>query len=476
MSLKDRFKPAQKQTLSQTAIPIKEKINIAEQSDMFNLREKLNILLLEKINSTPTWMNYDIDQQNKLIKQFIENQLTHTFQHVSLSKQKKDLLIKDLAQSIGGYGPLDEFFKDTNVSEIHVNGINNVLVKRNGKLQKAEVTFKDPQHLKTIIEHIAFNADKKLEEKDQIINFKLPDGPNINIINPPTAVDGPYLSIKKIKKPIGTFEDLIQQGMLTKEIQETLSAAVKLGLNIIISGTSNYEKNSLLNCLVSQVNNNERIIAIDISKSQQGNLIKLISSDKISRKDLLLNAINMQPDRIVAGEDLNKEVLDIVMAMNNGINGCILTSYSDFDDDTIPRLETLCQLSGTNLPEKTIKSIISKAINLIIHISKTTDNSNRITSVNEILGADGNTISMQKIFSFENGEHISTGIKPKFIGSFKENGLSIPVEYFNKERKHSSDVKKIAKNSVMTNKIAPAKQTEKKPTLKNRLIRANKTT
>lgn len=463
----------------------------AVSNDFLNLKEQLHALLVEKVNSTPTWINYDDEQQKELIKQFIEGQLVNTFKHIPLNKDEKDRLIKEIIQEAKGYGPLDPLLEDPTISDILVNGANSVFVEKNGKLYKTNVKFKDNQHLRNIIERIVSKVGRRIDEKSPMVDARLTDGSRVNAIIPPLALDGPSLSIRKFKRDAGSLNSLLQWNSLTKEMAETLSLAVKARLNIVISGGTGAGKTTLLNSLSAQIPNDERIISIEDSAElalQQEHVVRLETrpaniegSGQISARDLVINALRMRPDRIIIGECRGAEALDMLQAMNTGHDGSLTTLHANSARDALSRLETMAMYSGIDLPEKNIKSQIASAIDLIVQISRLQDGSRKITSVSEITGMEGTVISMQEIFAFEQtgvenlkviGHHVSTGIRPKFVEKLKVKNLTLPQEYFNKERKHTyAGLANQTSGSIMpTESSTPSAQ---EPAIKKRLMQQN---
>lgn len=472
MSLRDRLNAKnnsiQSQLMAGSEVPVH---SMSANNDFLKLKEQLQALLVEKVNSTPTWINYDDEQQKELIKQFVESQLTSSFKNVPLNKNEKDRLITEIIQEAKGYGPLDPLLADEGISDILVNGAKNVYVEKKGKLYKTNVTFKDNQHLKNIIERIVSKVGRRIDEKSPMVDARLADGSRVNAIIPPLAIDGPSLSIRKFKQDAGSLESLLQWNSLTKEIAETLSIAVKGKLNVVISGGTGAGKTTLLNSLSSQIPDDERIITIEDSAElalQQEHIVRLETrpaniegSGQISARDLVSNALRMRPDRIIIGECRGAESLDMLQAMNTGHDGSLTTLHANSPRDALSRLETMSMYSGIDLPEKNIKSQISFAIDLIIQISRLQDGTRKVTSVSEITGMEGNIISMQEIFSFEQtgfenskviGHHVSTGIRPKFIEKLKERSLLIPLDYFSKEKKHTymGDNGSTAASNVLT--------------------------
>lgn len=484
MSLRDRL-TAQNAAITNGLEATQATVKVS--SDFLKLKEQLHSLLVEKVNSTPTWANYDDAQQKELIGQFVEGQLATRFKTIPLNKDEKDRLIKEIIQEAKGYGPLDPLLEDPLISDILVNGANSVFVEKNGKLYKTNVHFKDNQHLRNIIERIVSKVGRRIDDKSPMVDARLSDGSRVNAIIPPLALDGPSLSIRKFKQDAGSMESLLKWNSLTKEMAETLAMAVKSRLNIIISGGTGAGKTTLLNSLSAQIPNDERIITIEDSAElalQQEHVVRLETrpaniegTGQIAAKDLVINALRMRPDRIIIGECRGGETLDMLQAMNTGHDGSLTTLHANSARDALSRLETMVMYSGIDLPEKNIKSQIASAVDLIVQVNRLQDGSRKVTSVSEIIGMEGNVLSMQEIFNFEQtgvenlkviGQHVSTGIRPKFLEKLKMKSLTLPQEYFNKERKHSYLGAGVAVPSQDN-----SQQVVQEPNIKNRLMQAN---
>lgn len=488
MSLRDRLNSnnqVQMTSVQSTAEHIaqaSQAANVAASNDFLNVKEQLHMLLVEKVNSTPTWVDYSDEQQKELIRQFVESQLVNAFKSVPLSKFEKDKLIKEIIQEAKGYGPLDPLLEDPGISDILVNGAKNVFVEKGGKLYRTNVTFKDNQHLRNIIERIVSKVGRRIDEKSPMVDARLTDGSRVNAIIPPLALDGPSLSIRKFKQDAGDLTSLLKWNSLSKEMAETISIAVKARLNIVISGGTGAGKTTLLNSLSAQIPNDERIITIEDSAElalQQEHIVRLETrpaniegTGQIGARELVINALRMRPDRIIVGECRGAEALDMLQAMNTGHDGSLTTLHANSPRDALARLETMSMYSGIELPEKNIKSQIASAIDMVIQVSRLQDGSRKIIAVSEITGMEGNVISMQDIFVFEQtafensrviGQHVSTGIRPKFVEKIKGKNLSIPSEYFVKDRKHTY---------VGEMNTAQSTGTEQSEVIKNRLVQS----
>jgi len=456
-------------------------INMGPVSEEFvMLKEQIHTLLIDKVNSTPTWSNFSDDEQKELIRQFIENQISTNFKSIPLNKLEKDRLIKEIIQEAKGFGPLDPLLEDPEISDILVNGAKNVYIEKNGKLYKTQVTFKDNNHLRNIIERIVSKVGRRIDEKSPMVDARLTDGSRVNAIIPPLAIDGPSLSIRRFKADAGSMESLLKWGSITKEIAEVLEAAVKARMNIVISGGTGSGKTTLLNSLSVKIPEGERIITIEDSaelKLQQEHVVRLETrpaniegEGAILARDLVINTLRMRPDRIVIGECRGAETLDMLQAMNTGHDGSLTTLHANSPRDALSRLETMVMYAGVDLPERNIKSQIASAVNIIIQASRLSDGTRKVTQITEITGMEGNVIAMQDIFKWEQtgmnfdqviGSHVSTGIRPKFLEKCKVKGIDINPDYFNKDHKHT-----YLSTTVQTRKTV---LTEEAPVIKTHL-------
>ena len=458
MSLKDRLNnSAKKQQAQRDDIHSGAFIGEMPLSEEFGeLKEKLHALLIDKVNTTPDWSQYNDNEQKNLIKQFIEYQISTNFRSTPLNKIERDRLIREIIQEAKGFGPLDPLLADPAISDILVNGAKNVYVEKNGKLYKTSITFKDNYHLKNIIERIVSKVGRRIDEKSPMVDARLPDGSRVNAIIPPLAVDGPSLSIRRFRADSGTMESLLKWGSISTEIARVLEAAVAARLNIVISGGTGAGKTTLLNSLSAKIPNGERIITIEDSAElclQQEHVVRLETrpaniegEGQVSARDLVINSLRMRPDRIIIGECRGAETLDMLQAMNTGHDGSLTTLHANSPRDALSRLETMVMFSGIDLPERNIKSQIASAVNIIIQVSRLSDGSRKVTKVSEILGMEGDVITMQDIFVWEQtgtgvntvmGMHSSTGIRPKFLDKIIAKGIEINPQIFDRNYRHT---------------------------------------
>ena len=440
------------------------------------LKESLHSLLLEKVNSTPAWTGCSDEEQKYLIKQFVEDQLNSGINAFPLNKAERERLIREILQETKGYGPLDPLLKDPSISDILVNGPKHVYIEKSGKLHKTSITFRDNSHLMNIIERIVSRIGRRIDEKSPMVDARLPDGSRVNAIIPPLAIDGPSLSIRRFKADAGTMESLLRWGSMTKAMAETLTASVKSRLNIVISGGTGAGKTTLLNSLSGQIPDDERIVTIEDSAElalQQEHVVRLETRPPniegigaITARDLVINSLRMRPDRVIIGECRGAESLDMLQAMNTGHDGSLTTLHANSPRDALSRLETMVMYAGVELPEKNIKTQISSAVHLIVQVNRLSDGSRRVTYITEVVGMEGNTITIQDIFKWEQtgidedgkviGCHVATGIRPLFLDRCKSKGITVDPVLFDP----STPPIYLCPNP-------PNKKTPKKPEIKN---------
>ena len=445
-------------------------------TEFLQLKERMHALLIEKVNATPTWVNYSDEEQKDLIREFIENQLNTNFKSVPLNKVEKERLIREVVQETKGFGPLDPLLSDPEITDILVNGAKNIYVEKNGKLHKTSITFKDNNHLKNIIERIVSKVGRRIDEKSPMVDARLQDGSRVNAIIPPLAIDGPSLSIRKFRGDAGSLNSLLKWGSVTVEIADFLASIVKARANIVISGGTGSGKTTLLNSLSEEIPQDERIITIEDSAElslKQEHVVRLETrpaniegTGQISSRDLVINALRMRPDRIVIGECRGAEALDMLQAMNTGHDGSLTTLHANSPRDALSRLETMVLFAGINLPDKNIKSQIASAIDFIIQTSRLSDGSRKVTSICEVIGMEENVITMQEIFRFEQvgtengkiiGTHLSSGIRPNFTEKLEIKGINLDYSIFNKEHKHNYVNEEAGKLAKELEKTAPVK-------------------
>ena len=364
---------------------------------------------------------------------------------------RPDALIKEICDEALGLGPLEEYLAQEDVTEIMVNGPNQIFVEKAGKLTLTGSSFMDDSSVLAIIERIVSPLGRRIDESQPYVDARLPDGSRVNAVIHPLSLIGPCLTIRKFSKNPLNDKDLIRFGTWTEKIAEFCNICVKMRKNIVVSGGTGSGKTSLLNVLGNYLPSSERIVTIEDAAELrliQPHVVRLEARPPniegrgaVTIRDLVRNSLRMRPDRIVVGECRGGEALDMLQAMNTGHDGSLTTVHANSPRDVISRLETMVLMSGMELPVRAIREQISSAVDVIVHESRFSDGSRKITSVTEICGQEGEQITMQEIFTFEQtgldsdgkvmGAHKPTGSVPTFIEEIQARGLSIDRTMFN---------------------------------------------
>lgn len=371
-------------------------------------------------------------------------------QNVPLSAQEKHHLSLELLEEIFRLGPLEPLLEDPAVNDILVNGSREVYVERAGILEETNTVFKDDAHLMQIIQKIASAVGRRIDEYSPMVDARLADGSRVHAIIPPLAIDGPHLSIRRFSHvPIGE-QDVLANQTLTRAMLELLRGAVAARLNIVISGGTGAGKTTFLNILSGYVSQKERIVTIEDSAElqlKQRHVVRLETrppdaegKGSVPQRQLLINSLRMRPDRIIVGEVRGEEALDMLQAMNTGHDGSITTVHANSPRDAIARMETMAMMANLNLPERAIRRQIVSAISLVVHLSRFSDGTRRVTQISELTGMENEIVTMQDLFVFEKhgvspegrvlGEFRATGIRPKFAEKLKLTGIELPSGMF----------------------------------------------
>ena len=402
-------------------------------------------------------MLYDSDMPEAELKTLVYSKLEQavTEERVPLSAADKQRLIESIANDVLGYGPIDPLLHDESVTEIMVNGPDQVYVERAGKAGIAPVKFLDEDHLRRVIEKIVAQVGRRIDESSPLCDARLPDGSRVNAVIPPLAIGGPFLTIRKFSKdPLG-IEDLIGFGTLTPAAARFLQACIIGKLNVIISGGTGSGKTTTLNVMSSFIPEGERVITIEDAKElqlRQDHVLCMESrpsnvegKGEVTIRDLVKNSLRMRPDRIVVGECRGGEALDMLQAMNTGHDGSLTTVHANTPRDAMTRIETLTMMAGYDLPIKAIREQMSSAVDLVIQIGRQRDGSRKISHITEVQGMEGDVIILQDIFLFDfaagvgedgklKGTLQPTGVRPKFAEKLSDHGIKLGAEVFTPSR------------------------------------------
>jgi pilus assembly protein CpaF len=352
-------------------------------------------------------------------------------------------IMQEIENEILGLGPLEQLLSDPSISDILVNGPDQVYMERHGKLELSDIRFDNEQHLMTIIDRIVSRVGRRIDESSPMVDARLQDGSRVNAIIPPLAIDGPQLSIRRFATECLTVERLIELHELTNDISTVLKAIVRGRLNVLISGGTGSGKTTLLNVLSSFIPADERIITIEDSAElqlQQSHKVRLETrpsniegKGEVTQRDLVRNSLRMRPDRIIIGEVRGAEALDMLQAMNTGHDGSLTTIHANSPRDALTRIESMVAMSGVELPTRQVRGQIASALDIIIQLERQEDGVRRMTSVQEIQGLEGDVITLSEIFRFQRrgmdkdhtvlGDYTATGIVPKFQDRLRQRGL-----------------------------------------------------
>ena len=370
--------------------------------------------------------------------------------NIVISRVDRTRMLDMIIADIVGYGPIQPLLDRDDISEVMVNGPDQIYIEHKGKLQLSDVKFLDNEHVQQVIERIVAPLGRRIDESSPMVDARLPDGSRVNAIIPPLSLVGPCITIRKFRKDPLKVEDLIRFGSFPPEFGELIRACVYAHLNIIVSGGTGSGKTTMLNVLSSFIPEDDRVLTIEDAAElqlQQPHVVRLEKrpaniegKGEISIRDLVVNSLRMRPDRIVVGECRSGETLDMLQAMNTGHDGSLTTIHANNSRDAINRIETLVLMSGIDLPLRAIRQQIAAAVDVIIQVARLRDGSRRTIQMTEILGMEGDTIVMQDIFLFEqtgideNGKIIGglkpTGLRPRFNQRIEDAGIKLPPSIF----------------------------------------------
>ena len=424
------------------ALPLRKK-------QIEDIKKNIHLKLIEELSDIIFRKSID-DAELKSKVSFSAQKLVYE-NDFPLTIEEKTKIIDEIIDDIVGHGPIEEFLRDKEVTEIMINNPFNIYIEKFGKIYKTNKSFLDENHLMRIIDKIVSRIGRRVDESSPYVDARLPDGSRVNIIINPLTLNGPVMTIRKFAADPFTINDLIEMGTCTKKVAEFMEACVKGRLNIMTSGGTGTGKTTMLNVLSSFIPDNERIITIEDAAELQLSQMHVIKLEarppniegkgEVTIRDLVRNALRMRPDRIIVGEVRGGEALDMLQAMNTGHDGSISTLHANAPRDVLSRIETMVLMAGVELPVRAIREQVSSAINMIIHLSRLKDGSRKIVKITEVQGMEGEIITLQDIFQFDFAMGIDekgrfkgvlkpTGLRPKFSTRLQDYGIEFPSNMF----------------------------------------------
>jgi pilus assembly protein CpaF len=405
-------------------------------------RKLIGVLNLERASSIPK------DRMRAEIGRVVERLLDE--ERVPMTTAEQARIVEEVLDETLGLGPLETLLKEPSISDILVNRYNKVFIERNGKLSETTVRFKDDAHLLHIIEKIVSQVGRRIDEAQPIVDARLQDGSRVNAIIPPLALDGPCLSIRRFGRHVITQDEMLQFKTLTPAMLRFLSACVQCKITVLISGGTGSGKTTMLNALSRFIPEEERIITIEDTAElqlQQRHVVKfetrppnLNKEGGINQRMLLRTALRMRPDRSIVGECRGAEALDMLQAMNTGVEGSMSTVHANSPKDAFSRLETMVMMADLEIPARVISQQLASAIKLVVQVSRLQDGTRKILSISEVLGVHDEKVELQEIFTFERvgvtdagkvqGRFRATGVAPRILERLRVSGIQLPQGIF----------------------------------------------
>ena len=425
--------------------------HVSVDADYYKLKARLHRDLLSRVD-LKVLSAMPPDHLRDELGLLIENMLVESGVALNAGDRKK--IILDIQNEVMGLGPLEPLLNDPTVSDILVNGPKQVYVERRGRLELTDIVFSDTDHLMKIIDKIVSRIGRRVDESSPMVDARLQDGSRVNAIIPPLSLDGPILSIRRFAVIPLTLDDLVRGKTVTPELAQLLVGMVKAKLNILISGGTGTGKTTTLNVMSGAIPHNERIVTIEDAaelRLQQPHVVRLETRPanlegrgEINQRALVRNSLRMRPDRIIVGEVRGVEVLDMLQAMNTGHEGSMATVHANTPRDALTRLENMTGMGGMNIPPKIMRQQISSAISVVIQIARLTDGRRKVVSVQEVVGMEGDIITMQEIYGYTQtgvaedgtvqGYFSASGVRPQFMQRLKAFGVTLPDGVFDQSR------------------------------------------
>src|SRR5438874_1648001 len=393
----------------------------------FEIKSQVHAKLLNSLTA---------DQLKDLNKESVRGQIGAVVEKLILDESlpmtlaERERVIEEILDEVFGLGPLEPLLKDPSISDIMVNGFDNVYIERGGRMVETNIRFKDQNHVRLIIERIVSAVGRRIDDSSPIVDARLLDGSRVCAVIPPLSLVGPVLSIRRFGKKLLSTEDLLKNETLTTGMLDFLSGCVEARLNVVVSGGSGSGKTTMLNTLSRFIPEEERVVTIEDTAElqlQQSHVVRLETrpmniegAGAITQRDLVINALRMRPDRIIVGESRGAEALDMLQAMNTGHDGSMTTVHANAPRDAFSRLETMVMMASQHVPDRVIRQQLASAINIVVHCARLSDGTRKVTGVGEVCGVDGEQVDMQDLFMFDRTGISSRG---KVLGSFRATGM-----------------------------------------------------
>ena len=416
-------------------------------NDLSSIKVAIHHKLIQKL---------DLERINQLDRNTVKAEVAEMVEALAAEENapmtltERERLSQEVLDEVFGLGPLEPLMKDHTISDILVNTYKSVYIERNGLLERTAASFRNDQHLMSIIDRIVSAVGRRIDESSPMVDARLADGSRVNAIIPPLSIDGPCLSIRRFGRDPLTATELVENDSLTAKMVELLRGCVYSRLNCLVSGGTGAGKTTLLNVLSSFISNRERIVTVeDAAELQlhQDHVVRLETRPPnvegrgaVRQRELVINCLRMRPDRIIVGEVRGEEALDMLQAMNTGHDGSLTTIHANSPRDALSRLETMVAMANLNIPDTAIRRQIASAIDVVVQVTRLSDGKRRVTNLAEVTGMEGEVVTMQDIFVYkkmgigENGEvlgqFVPTGIRPKFAERLVTSGIHLPAEMF----------------------------------------------
>jgi pilus assembly protein CpaF len=416
----------------------------------FEIKSQIHSKLLDTL--TP-------DQLKALTKDGVREEIGNVVERlitggtVPMTIAERDRLIEEVLDEVFGLGPLEPLLKDPAISDIMVNGFDNVYIERAGRVVETNVRFKNQAHVRMIIDRIVSNIGRRIDDSSPIVDARLADGSRVCAVIPPLSLVGPVLSIRRFGKKLLSTNDLIKNETLTAGMLDFLSGCVEARLNIVIAGGSGSGKTTMLNTLSRFIPDDERVVTIEDTaelQMQQSHVVRLETrpmniegAGAITQRDLVINALRMRPDRIIVGECRGPEAFDMMQAMNTGHDGSMTTTHANSPRDAFARLETMVMMASQHVPDVVIRQMLASAIQIVVHCARLADGSRKITAISEVSGVEDEQLRMQDVFVLERsgvsargrvmGRFTATGARPHCLDRLKAYGVHLPASVFTEQ-------------------------------------------